>query len=97
MAAQYAAGLVRYDVPVGDGDRISVPPLSGFVMNRVGNDYLEKLLYEVFVTNDESLTVAAHLVESAVTGRNIYHSFTPQARANYLLCLLYTSPSPRDS
>ena len=54
----YAAGLVRYDVPVGDGDRISVPPLSGFVMNRVGNDYLEKLLYEVFVTNDESLTVA---------------------------------------
>ena len=48
-AVALCGGAGAYDVPVGDGDRISVPPLSGFVMNRVGNDYLEKLLYEVFV------------------------------------------------
>ena len=47
LPALYSLGLVRYDVPVAACDRIAVPPLKGFVMNRVGHDYLEKMLYEV--------------------------------------------------
>lgn len=43
LPSLHAAGLVRYEVPVGPADKISVPPLQGFQMNRVGNDYLEKL------------------------------------------------------
>ena len=54
VCSLHSAGLVRFGVPVSAEDRISVPPLTGFVMNRVGNDYLEKLLYEIFVSNDES-------------------------------------------
>ena len=57
LPALYSLGLVRYDVPVAACDRIAVPPLKGFVMNRVGHDYLEKMLYEVFVSNDEAMTV----------------------------------------
>ena len=57
LPALYSLGLVRYDVPVSASDRIAVPPLSGFVMNRVGHDYLEKMLYEVFVSNDEAMHV----------------------------------------
>jgi hypothetical protein len=54
LRALHAGGLVRFTVPMSEADRIAVPPLTGFVMNRVGNDYLEKLLYELFVSNDES-------------------------------------------
>jgi hypothetical protein len=43
LPALYSLGLVRYDVPVAACDRIAVPPLKGFVMNRVGHDYLEKM------------------------------------------------------
>ena len=38
-------------------DRIAVPPLKGFVMNRVGHDHMERLLYEIFVSSDEVLAV----------------------------------------
>jgi len=38
-------------------DKLAVPPLVGFVMNRVGNDWMEKLLYELFVSNDETAEV----------------------------------------
>lgn len=48
---------MRYSVPIDASDRIAVPPLKGFVMNRVGHDYLEKLLYEVFVSNDEAMSL----------------------------------------
>ena len=58
LPALYAARLIRYEVPVHNGDRVAVPPLSGFVMNRVGNDHMERLLYEIFVSSDESTTVA---------------------------------------
>ena len=57
LATLYAAGLVRFGVAVGEADRIEVRQLTGFVMNRVGNDYLEKLLYEIFVSNDEATTL----------------------------------------
>ena len=57
LGALHAAGLVRFGVPVGETDRIEVRQLTGFVMNRVGNDYLEKLLYEIFVSNDEATSL----------------------------------------
>ena len=35
-----------------------VPPLEGFVMNRVQGDFFETLLYKIFVSIDENTTVA---------------------------------------
>lgn len=37
---------------------ILVPPLEGFVMNRVQGDYFETLLYKIFVSIDEHTNVA---------------------------------------
>lgn len=37
---------------------VSVPPLEGFVMNRVQGDYFETLLYKIFVSIDEQTNVA---------------------------------------
>ncbi|XP_071487011.1 protein FAM91A1-like, partial [Diadema antillarum] len=54
----YLKGLVYVDVPIEDDDYISVPPLEGFVMNRLQGDYFEKLLYKIFVSIDEHTTVA---------------------------------------
>lgn len=34
-----------------------VPPLENFVMNRVGGDYFENLLYKIFVSTDERTSV----------------------------------------
>lgn len=34
-----------------------VPPLEGFVMNRVLGDYFENLLYKIFVSIDERITI----------------------------------------
>lgn len=54
----YLKGLVYLDVPIYDEDLIVVPPLEGFVMNRVTGDYFETLLYKIFVSIDEKTTVA---------------------------------------
>lgn len=54
----YRRGLVYVEVPVEDDDYIVVPPLEGFVMNRVLGDYFETLLYKIFVSIDEHTTVA---------------------------------------
>ncbi|XP_061720998.1 protein FAM91A1 [Cydia pomonella] len=54
----YRRGLIYLDVPITAEDRVSVPPLKGFVMNRVAGDYFETLLYKVFVSIDEHTTVA---------------------------------------
>ncbi|XP_049876571.1 protein FAM91A1 [Pectinophora gossypiella] len=54
----YRRGLVYLDVPITAADRVSVPPLKGFVMNRIAGDYFETLLYKVFVSIDEHTTVA---------------------------------------
>lgn len=35
-----------------------VPPLEGFVMNRVLGDYFETLLYKIFVSIDEHTSIA---------------------------------------
>ncbi|GFR89583.1 protein FAM91A1, partial [Elysia marginata] len=54
----YRRGLIYLEVPIGDDDCISVPPLEGFVMNRVLGDYFETLLYKIFVSLDEHTPVA---------------------------------------
>jgi len=45
-------------VPIEDSDYVVVPPLEGFVMNRVLGDYFETLLYKIFVSIDEHTSVA---------------------------------------
>ena len=42
---------------ISNKDYIVVPPLQGFVMNRVQGDYMETLLYKVFVTISEHTSV----------------------------------------
>eukprot|EP00730_Choanoeca_flexa_P003369 TRINITY_DN11384_c0_g1_i3.p1 TRINITY_DN11384_c0_g1~~TRINITY_DN11384_c0_g1_i3.p1 ORF type:complete len:834 (+),score=166.17 TRINITY_DN11384_c0_g1_i3:131-2632(+) len=54
----YIKSLIYLEVRIEDHDLIKVPPLEGFVMNRVLGDYLEQLLYKVFVSIDEHTTVA---------------------------------------
>lgn len=54
----YRRGLVYLDVPIDDDSCVSVPPLEGFVMNRILGDYLETLLYKIFVSIDEHTTVS---------------------------------------
>lgn len=53
----YLKGLIYLDVPIYDDDFIVVPPLEGFVMNRVTGDYFETLLYKVFVSIDQNTSV----------------------------------------
>ncbi|KAK6188765.1 hypothetical protein SNE40_004877 [Patella caerulea] len=53
----YRKGLIYLDVQLGDEDCIVVPPLEGFVMNRVLGDYIETLLYKIFVSIDEHTSV----------------------------------------
>lgn len=53
----YLKGLIYLDVPIYDDDFIVVPPLEGFVMNRVTGDYIETLLYKIFVSIDQSTPV----------------------------------------
>lgn len=53
----FRKGLVYLDVPITAVDRIQVPPLQGFVMNRILGDYFETLLYKIFVSIDEHTTV----------------------------------------
>lgn len=54
----YLKGLIYLDVPIYDDDYIVVPPLEGFVMNRVTGDYLENLLYKIFVSIDQNTPVS---------------------------------------
>lgn len=72
----YVKGLVYLDVPMDDSDCISVPPLEGFVMNRVLGDYFETLLYKIFVSIDGNtplselanvLQIDLQLVKNAVS------------------------------
>lgn len=53
----YLKGLIYLDVPIYDDDYIIVPPLEGFVMNRVTGDYFETLLYKIFVSIDQNTPV----------------------------------------
>lgn len=53
----FRKGLVYLEVPIDDCSYIVVPPLEGFVMNRVLGDYFETLLYKIFVSIDEHTSV----------------------------------------
>jgi len=53
----YSKGLIYLDVFIDDQDYMTMPPLEGFVMNRVTGDYFETLLYKIFVSLDEQTTV----------------------------------------
>ncbi|VDP88016.1 unnamed protein product [Echinostoma caproni] len=53
----FQRGLVYIDVPINGSDRICVPTLEGFVMNRVNGDNRENLLYKIFVSADEKTTI----------------------------------------
>lgn len=53
----YKKGLIYLEVPIESTDLIVVPPLEGFVMNRVLGDYFETLLYKIFVSIDEHTSV----------------------------------------
>eukprot|EP00468_Gymnochlora_sp_CCMP2014_P012130 CAMPEP_0167745772 /NCGR_PEP_ID=MMETSP0110_2-20121227/3338_1 /TAXON_ID=629695 /ORGANISM="Gymnochlora sp., Strain CCMP2014" /LENGTH=638 /DNA_ID=CAMNT_0007630453 /DNA_START=269 /DNA_END=2185 /DNA_ORIENTATION=- len=50
-------GYIWYGVPLEGDDRIMVPPLEGFVMNRLNRDQFERLMYDIFVTADETYTL----------------------------------------
>lgn len=54
----YRKGLIYLDVPISGEDRIAIPPLKNFVMNRVSGDYFENLLYKVFMSVDEYMTIS---------------------------------------
>ncbi|KAG2467107.1 protein FAM91A1 isoform X1 [Polypterus senegalus] len=54
----YNKGFIYLDVPISDDSCIAVPPLEGFVMNRVQGDYFETLLYKIFVSIDEHTNVS---------------------------------------
>ena len=45
-------------ISIEDTDYIVVPPLQGFVMNRVQGDRFENLLYKVFVSINEHTNIA---------------------------------------
>jgi hypothetical protein len=53
---------VYLEVPIDASDHISVPPLEGFVMNRVLGDYFETLLYKIFVSVDEKTSVGEVII-----------------------------------
>ena len=57
VTSLYLQGLIYLDIPIEDTDQVVVPPLEGFVMNRVTGDYFETLLYKVFVSLDEHTTI----------------------------------------
>lgn len=46
------------DVAISGEDKICIPPLKNFVMNRVSGDYFENLLYKIFVSVDEHMTIS---------------------------------------
>lgn len=53
----YKKGLIYLKVPIHEDDHVVLPPLEGFVMNRVLGDYIENLLYQIFVSIDERTSV----------------------------------------
>uniref|UniRef100_A0A7E4VXX9 General transcription factor 3C polypeptide 1 n=1 Tax=Panagrellus redivivus TaxID=6233 RepID=A0A7E4VXX9_PANRE len=76
VRALYEKGLVFLEVPITNFDYVYVPTLDGFVMNRVQGDFLETLLYKIFVTLDgqttpkeiaELLDVDDELVRNAIS------------------------------
>ncbi len=87
----YRKGLVYFDVPIEEADYVIVPPLEGFVMNRVLGDYFETLLYKIFVSIDENTTVA-----EVRAGENSFGKRGPAPSLNFLfVCLFIDGPVSR--
>ena len=59
VVALYRKALIIVQVPVEETDCIVVPPLHGFVMNRVKGDPLEVRLYAMFIASNERTTLKA--------------------------------------
>lgn len=53
-----------------------MPPLEGFVMNRVLGDYFENLLYKIFVSIDERITIQqlAEVLQIDIESVKVYSS-----------------------
>ncbi len=54
----HAKGLIWFDVPITGDDCVTLTSLEGFVMNRVKGDFMERLLYKIFVTLDERTSIS---------------------------------------
>uniref|UniRef100_A0A8D9A838 Protein FAM91A1 n=1 Tax=Cacopsylla melanoneura TaxID=428564 RepID=A0A8D9A838_9HEMI len=57
LQSLYMKGFIYLEVPIDEDDHVVLPPLEGFVMNRVLGDYIENLLYKIFVSIDERTSV----------------------------------------
>ncbi|XP_026677567.1 protein FAM91A1 [Diaphorina citri] len=57
VTSLYTKGFIYLEVPIHEDDHVVLPPLEGFVMNRVLGDYIENLLYKIFVSIDERTSV----------------------------------------
>ncbi|XP_065061970.1 protein FAM91A1-like [Rhopilema esculentum] len=58
ISGLYNKGLIYFNIFVEDDDTIVVPPLENFVMNRVLGDYMETMLYKIFVSIDEQTKIS---------------------------------------
>lgn len=58
LQSLYRKGLIYLDVPISGTDKISIPPLRNFVMNRLSGDHFENLLYQIFVSCDEHTDIS---------------------------------------
>ena len=57
IASLYTKDLIYFEIPVLETDRVSFPPLEGFVMNRVQGDAIETLLYKIFLSANDDTSV----------------------------------------
>ncbi|KAI6652112.1 Protein FAM91A1-like [Oopsacas minuta] len=57
IASLYVKEMIYFEIPVLESDRISFPPLEGFVMNRVQGDAIETLLYKIFLSANDDTSV----------------------------------------
>ncbi len=89
----YRKGLVYFDVPIEEADYVIVPPLEGFVMNRVLGDYFETLLYKIFVSIDENTTVA-EVRAGESSGSAVRRPFSTSCLFVSLLMGLCQGPQP---
>lgn len=58
LQSLYRKGLIYLDVPISGTDKISIPPLRNFVMNRLSGDNFENILYQIFVSADEYMDIS---------------------------------------
>lgn len=49
--------MIYLDVPISSEDKFCIPTLKNFIMNRTSGDYFENILYKIFVSADEKMTV----------------------------------------